>query len=118
MKKNIKKLTPSQIKFLKKKFTPIKFNTDFHLVYEQHIPNTGIVLLKGEINLVRKKKTESIVLPGIMLGVHELLNNIPAGHGCQVQGNTELIMLHKSDILEALTDEESSLYKIIKEQVS
>lgn len=118
MKNNFKKLTLSQIKFLKKKFESIIFNSDFNLIYETQIPNTGIVLLSGELNLLRKKKKESVIVPGAMLGVHELLHNIPSSHGCMVLGNSELIMLQKSDILEAITDEESKLYEIIKENVS
>ncbi len=117
MKKNIKKLTSKQIKFLRNKFPSLKFNSDFNLVYETQIPNTGIVLLDGELNLVRRKKTQSIVGHGLMLGVHELLNNIPVMHGCMVVGNTELIMLQKSDILEALSDQDSKLYAIIKEAI-
>jgi hypothetical protein len=118
MKNNIKKLTLGQIRFLKKKYESVTFNSDFHLVYETQIPNTGIVLLNGEINLIRKKKSQTLAIPGIMLGVYELLNNIPVGHGCKVMENSELIMLQKSDILEALNDEESKLYEIIKENVS
>ena len=118
MNEKIKKLSSEQIKFLKKKFQSLKFNNDFNLVYESQVPNTGIVLIDGEINLIRKKKSLSLNKPGIMLGVYELLNNLPTAHGCMVLGNTELIMIQKSDLMEALSDKDSELYHIIKEDIS
>lgn len=118
MKNNIKKLSKQEIKSLKKQFQTLKFNNDFNLVYESQVPNTGIVLLNGELALFKKKKLQSTVKPGNMLGVYELLNNEPVEHGCMVIGNSELIMIQKSDILAALDDKESELYGILKENIS
>lgn len=118
MKENIKKLTAQQIKFLRKQFNSLVFNSNFDLVYESQVPNTGIVLLNGEIALYRKKKVKAIVTPGHMLGVCKLLNNEPAQHDYKVSQNSELIMLQKSDILEAIDNQDSELYAIIKETIS
>ena len=115
---NIKKLTNEEIKTLKTKFQLLKFNSDFNLVYESQIPNTGIVLVSGELALLKKKKIRSTIEPGSMLGVYELLNNCPTDHGCMVFGNTELIMIQKSDILAALEDKGSDIYEILKEKIS
>lgn len=118
MNNKIKKLTQLQIKNLKKQFQSLKFSNDFDLVYESQVPNTGIVLLNGELALFQKKKIKSMIKPGNMLGVYELLNNEPVSHGCKVIGNSELIMIQKSDILDALSDEESDLYAILKDNIN
>jgi CRP-like cAMP-binding protein len=117
MKNNIKKLSSQELNTLRKKFRPMKFLSDFFLVYESHIPNTGIVLLNGELALTKKKKTKEVIGPGNMLGVYELLNNHPADLGCQVKSNSELIMIQKSDLMDALADKSSELYAIIKENI-
>jgi CRP-like cAMP-binding protein len=117
MKKNIKRLSSRELMTLKSKFLPLKFHSDFDLVYESHIPNTGFVLLNGEINLMKKKKTKEVIGPGNMLGVYELLNDHPADLGCKVKRNSELLLIQKSDLMEALADTESDLYAIIKENI-
>jgi CRP-like cAMP-binding protein len=112
------KLTTKEIRSLKKQFQSFHFNNDFDLVYEAHVPNTGIILLDGELKLLKKKKVSSTVKPGSLLGVYEMMNNEPVKNGCKVIGNSELIMLQKSDILEAMEDKESDLYAIIKESLN
>jgi hypothetical protein len=118
MKSNIIKLTAKQIKYFKKDFELLKFTSDFELVYELQIPNTGIVLISGELSLFQKNKTISKIKPGNMLGVHAIINSEPVDHGCKVVGNSELILLHKADIMDALSDEHSELYAIIKGNAS
>lgn len=94
------------------------FKNECDLVYEQQIPNTGIVLIKGQLTLLKKKKIEKEITAGGMIGVYNLINNNPSSVTCKVQGDSELIMLQKSQILEALNDEKSELYAIIKEELT
>ena len=113
MKDNIIKLTLQQIRLLKKQFQPLIFNNDFNLVYESQVPNTGIVLVNGELALLQKKKIFTKIKPGNMLGVRELIDNRPVGTGCMVMGNSELILIQKTDLLNALSDRRSELYSIL-----
>ncbi len=115
MKKKIKKLSHEEIQFLRERFTSLKFENSFDLVYESQVPNTGIVLLEGHITLLKRKKVHSTVEAGTLLGVTNIINNEPSQVGCKVLGNSELIMLNKSEILEALNDKDPELYAIIKE---
>jgi hypothetical protein len=117
MKKKIKKLTQDEIQFLRERFNSLRFENAFDLVYESQIPNTGIVLLDGQINLLKRKKIHSTIEPGTLLGITNIINNEPSQLGCKVLGNSELIMLNKSEILEALNDKDPELYAIIKESV-
>ncbi len=114
MKDGIIKLTLQQIRLLKKQFQPLIFNNDFNLVYESHVPNTGIVLINGELALLQKKKIFTTIKPGNMLGVRELINNKPVETGCMVMGKSELILIQKTDLLDALADNKSELYAILK----
>lgn len=115
--KHLKKLSREEISILKKQFQSLVFNCDFDLVYEAQVPNTGIVLLEGELSLYKRKKLKSHILPGSMLGVYELLNNRPTDLNCKVLSPSELILIQKSDILDALSDKTSELYAIIKENI-
>lgn len=112
--KHLKKLTHDEIKVLKGKFESVVFPNDFDLVYEAQVPNTGIVLLNGDVALYKRKKLKSLIMPGSMLGVYELLNNCPTQLNCKVLRNSELILIRKSDLLDALSDKTSELYDIIK----
>lgn len=112
--KHLKKLTQNEIRFLKGHFQSLIFNRDFDLVYETQVPNTGIVLLSGELALYKRKKLKSQISPGSMLGVYELINNCPTQLNCKVFNNSELILIQKSDILDALSDKTSELYDILK----
>ena len=86
-------------------------------MYESHVPNTGIVLLDGEIALYKKKRIKLSVPPGSMLGIYHLFKNEPSEHACKVSENSELILIQKSDIMDALSDEDSELYAILKETI-
>jgi signal-transduction protein with cAMP-binding, CBS, and nucleotidyltransferase domain len=117
MKDSIIKLTAHQLRSLKRQFQLLKFNNDFNLVYESQIPNTGIVLINGELTLFQKKKIFTKIKPGNMLGLRELINNETVDTGCMVMGNSELILIQKSDILYALSNTKSELYAIFKEHI-
>ena len=51
-----KNLNIKELKDLRKYFSVQKMNSEAVLIYESQIPNMGILLINGEINL--KKKTE------------------------------------------------------------
>lgn len=117
MRQKLKELSKKEIKLLKKHFQILKFNSDFDIVYESQIPNTGIVLLHGELALFKKNKIQFSVRPGTMLGVSLVFHNEPSNLRYELKGNSEIIIIHKSDIVDALSDKSSELYAILKETV-
>ncbi len=117
MQNKIKNLTKQEIRLLKQHFQILKFKTSFDFVYESHIPNSGIVLLNGELVLFKKKTVKFTVRPGSMLGVHMLLNSQSSELGCRIIENSEIIIIHKSDIIETLANKDSELYEILKENI-
>lgn len=110
MKRKMQKLSPQEISAIRKQYEPMKFQNAFDLVYENHIPNTGILLIKGKAQLTRRKKAMETVEPGALLGVHQLVKGEPVKFGCKLQENAEVILLQKSDLLEAMEDENSPLH--------
>lgn len=113
MKKKMRKLSTSELSTLKQHFSPITFSFSQDLVYEKQVPNTGFVLLKGQMELIKRKKTLEKVEPGSLFGVHEMFHGEPAATGCKVAPKSEVIILTKSEIIEAMKNEYSDLRKII-----
>ncbi len=115
MKKNISKLTEHQITILKENHEIHSIQNDCDLVYEKQIPNTGIALIDGEIELTKKSKTLEKITSGSLLGIHQLINQEPSKVGCKVKKDSKIILLGKSEILDSLKDTKSKLFHLIKD---
>lgn len=115
MKTKVKKLSAAVIETLRGIYEPIKFNNAFTLVYEKQIPNTGVLLLNGEAQFTKKNKAIEKIEPGTLLGVHQLVNNEPVRFGCKILEDSEVIILQKTDIEEALKNKKSILNKVLRD---
>lgn len=113
MKKPIQMIETSDLDILKSHFETITFSSEFDLVYEKQIPNIGIILVDGGIDLLNKRNHIELKSPGSILGLQNLLNNIPLKFKCRVKKNSQLILLPKSEIMRILDEKTSDLYKII-----
>lgn len=114
MKKQIQTIEQVDLEVLKEHFETITFNSEFDLVYEKQIPNTGIVLVDGELNLLMNKKHTELKLPGVILGIKNMMENVPFKFKCRVKEQTKLILIPKSEIMKILKEKNSQLYKILK----
>jgi hypothetical protein len=115
MKKKINKLSKKQIKTLKESHEVLLINNDCDLVYEKQIPNAGIALIDGEIELVKKSKTLEIVTPGNLLGIHHIINQEPVKIGCKVKKDSKIILIGRSEVLECIKNKESKLFGLIND---
>lgn len=115
MKKNISKLTDQQISFLKENHEIHSFKNDCDLVYEKQIPNAGIALIDGEIELTKRSKTLEKITSGSLLGIHHLIHQEPSKLGCKVKKDSKIILLGKSEILDSLKDTKSKLFQLLKD---
>ena len=113
MTKEITTLTEEEISILKKDRSPLYFKNDFDLIYESQIPNMGIILLHGELKFVKKKKILSSIPQGAIIGIRNIINNIPFPMGLKIYKDSSILMIEKSEIVEALTRKSGSLYQII-----
>ncbi len=115
MKKKINKLSEKQIKTLKESHEVLSINNDCDLVYEKQIPNAGIALIDGEIELVKKSKTLDKVTPGNLLGIHHIINQEPVKIGCKVKKDSKIILIGRSEVLECIKNKESKLFGLIND---
>lgn len=115
MKKKINKLSEKQIKTLKESHEVLSINNDCDLVYEKQIPNVGIALIDGEIELVKKSKTLEKVTPGNLLGIHHIINQEPVKIGCKVKKDSKIILIGRSEVLECIKNKESKLFGLIND---
>lgn len=109
MKKKINRLNESELSLLKSKHQVLSFSSDFDLVYEKQVPNAGVAVIDGEVELMRKSRVLETVGNGAILGVQQLLNQEPVKVGAKVKKNSKVILLGKSDIEDALNDKASGL---------
>lgn len=112
MKADFKTIDMTNLEILKDHFETVTFQSEFDLVYEKQIPNTGIILIHGELNLLKKKKILELRIPGISLGIKNILENDPFHFKCRVKKGTELILLPKSEIIRILKEKNSPLYPL------
>lgn len=111
MSATLRKLKSSEVNLLKSMFRPLKFSRTFNLVYEDQIPHTGILFLNGEANLTRKNKIIENIDHGVIWGIEQLLHNVPSKFGLQIIRDSEVILIPKSALLEAIKDENSFFYQ-------
>jgi signal-transduction protein with cAMP-binding, CBS, and nucleotidyltransferase domain len=114
MQKRINQLTEDQVQLLVQNFEVLHFNHDFDVVYEHQIPNAGLILLEGEIELTKKSKVLKKILPFTLLGIHYLLNNKQVSMGCKVKKDSKIIMIGKSELMSVLENSQSRLFNIFK----
>ena len=113
MKNYIQQIDLSDLETITAFFGIITFSNDFDLVYDKQIPNTGIILFNGELNLTKKKNSLSVIAPGALLGVQNMIDGNPVNFKCSVKKDTSVILLPKSEIMIILRKKNSSLYKIL-----
>ncbi len=108
-------LSPQDITRLIENFGSLKFANEFDLVYESQIPPAAFVFLEGKLDFVKRNKSQSSAVPGTLIGAYQLIHDQPVKFGARVRSNSELIVIHKSAILEAAREKDSELYQIIRE---
>jgi hypothetical protein len=109
----VTELSAAQREDLRKNHDVISFEMDMDLVYEKQIPIAGFVLLQGEIEFTKRYKTHGKTTDSCILGLNEVINELPVQHGCKVKKDSEVILLGKSELLSA-TEEHSEIFPLIK----
>lgn len=114
-KQAMKILNEQEIAKLKEKFGSLTFSADFDIVYEQQVPNTGFIILQGQVVKTKRRKEVETLPPGSMVGVEHLRKNMPFKCGYKVIAPAELIILSKLDILQGVK-EDNTLKTILGEE--
>jgi len=99
MMEKVNPLNAKEIESLKKDFELLTFPSDFDLVYEDQVPNAGIALIEGSIELIKNSKVKEIIRDKSLIGIEQLLDQKPVKYGFRVKANSKIILLGKSDLM-------------------
>lgn len=91
-------LTQKDISILGQAFETLVFPNDFDLIYENHVPTAGLVLIEGKLELLKKSKTKIEITDPHLLGISELQDGSPFPYGCRVKANSKVMLIGKSQI--------------------
>ncbi len=109
-------LTSNELGQLSQELGPVHFSHDFNFSYQKQIPQAGIVLLEGEIQLLKNNRIQETISPGFMLGIKNLLNEIPLKSGLFILKESKVIILNKTQILEGLKNPSSKLHWLMSKK--
>lgn len=115
MKEKVNFLNPDEIKALTSQYEVLTFGHDFDLVYENQIPVTGIALIEGKIEFIKRSKPFFQIAESCILGIQDLMNGTPIKHGCRIKGNSKIVLIGKSEILDILKNQKSKLFNLVKD---
>ncbi|MGE3610255.1 MAG: hypothetical protein AB7I27_11750 [Bacteriovoracaceae bacterium] len=112
MKTKINKLNPTIITELLKKYKVFSFTKDCDLVYENHVPNTAVALVEGEVEITKKSKAFEKITENCLIGLHHLMHHEPAIYGCRIKKDTKVLLIGKSELKDELKNKDSHLYEL------
>lgn len=113
----MKQLTQEQVQAINQNFEQMVFNNDFDFVYEHQIPNSAIMLIDGELQLLKRNRIIEVIKPGMLLGLHQLINNEPVRFACKIARKSKAILINKSALLDAIKNKKSPLFEIIQMEI-
>ncbi len=85
------------------------YSVDSDLYYEGQTPIVAYLLLKGEVNLVKKRRKSILIRPGCLFGLRELMLHEKSTYGAQITKDSEVCFLDRSlikEIIELEKDED------------
>lgn len=78
------------------------YSVDSDLYYEGQTPVVAYLLIKGEVNLVKKRRKSIPVKPGSIFGLRELILHEKSVYGAQIKANSEVFFIDRSLIKEII----------------
>lgn len=106
-------LTANEVDQLKKSRETFSVPADTEIIYEKQIPIAGLILIQGEVEFTKRQRGRDSMNSSCMIGIHEVLHEIPVQMGCKVKKDSQIILLGKSEILRA-SEEHSDIFPLIK----
>ncbi len=88
---------------LKENFPVVVYKNEEIVTHRSHIPRVGMILIEGEIELI-KTKTSTLIKPCQSVGIIELWNKTPTKYKIKVFPGTTVLSLDLST-LKSLVDQ-------------
>lgn len=111
------KLTDGLIAQLRRLATIKTFDSKSPLFYEGQVPIVAYLILKGNIQLSKKKKVQNILRPGQILGLTEIMHRLPCEFSAEAQNNTTVCFIDSSTIKEIANGSHSDLAFLLEKNV-
>ncbi len=93
------------------------YNTESEIIYEDHVPTAGYLLLEGEVQFIKRKKIIQTLGPRTLFGVTELMESSPMKHTVKISEKAKVCILDKSTVKELLEklsgDELPHIFKVL-----
>lgn len=106
-------LTESVLEKLKQVSSLKSFNLKTTLFYEGQTPIVAYLVIKGSIQLSRKKKIHNTLRPGAILGIEEVMAKETSDVTAEVLGNSTLYFLDRTTLLEIANGNNNLLKSIL-----
>ena len=103
----------ADIEKLQKEFEVLTFPNDFDFIYPDQIPSAGVAIVEGSVELIKNTRVIQTIDKGWIIGISQLLEEVPFKCGCRVKANSKVIMIGKSTLLESIKDKNSTLYPVL-----
>lgn len=97
-------LDKKELERIKKTLPECEFRNKTYLFFEGQVPTVGTLLIDGDIQLVKKKKIIKKLTEGTLIGVGELMQNIPSQVGALINEGTKVCLFDRSSIKEFLSN--------------
>lgn len=81
---------------------PQTFQREFTLFHKGQIPNLGFLLISGEIILKIMRSEEIHCLPGTLIGLKQMFNDLPASFSAMAKVNSKLCLIDKTSAKEGI----------------
>ena len=101
-------LSEKEINFLKKHCDQISYSKDEVLIYEDHVPKVGIVLLSGKLAQIKWNDVK-LLPPFSSIGIRELYNNLSMDCSVKIFKGADILVLSKSKIEDLKNDQSLKL---------
>lgn len=114
MKENPIELSAEEITTIINDFGRLRFSNEFDIVYESQVPTAAIILLEGRVDFIKRNKSRGESNCGTLMGIDQLFHDQPVRYGARISAGSELVVIPKSAIMEAVRNESSSLYPVLR----
>lgn len=79
------------------------------LFYEGQTPVVAFLILDGAVNLMKNRRIKSTLRSGSLIGLKELMKNLPSNVTAEATPHTSVCFLDKSTIIEIINNPENDL---------
>lgn len=114
MKKRNPVLNDEALHILGGHFNLYTYRSDDILAREKQVPPVAMILINGTVELYKKKNFIEELRAGTLVGVYNLVRNIPFHFEYRIKANSQLLILPKSELMTILWDRKSLLYHLLK----